>query len=131
MKTLLTIITALIISVSTFAQAPVNFKKGMVKVSVIYPNGEGKTFNMEYYTTKHLPMVAGLLGDALKGATVEKGLSGGAPNSPAPFLAMGNMYFDTLEDFQKSFGPNAEKIMADLINFTNSEPIIQISEVVL
>ncbi|MFC2127662.1 hypothetical protein ACFLRU_04700 [Bacteroidota bacterium] len=47
-------------------------KQGMTKVSVLYPNGEGKTFDMVYYCEKHLPLVAGLLGDALKGATVDK-----------------------------------------------------------
>ena len=49
-------------------------KKGMTKVSVLYPNGENKTFDMDYYCNTHLPMVSGLLGDFLKGATVEKGL---------------------------------------------------------
>jgi hypothetical protein len=36
-----------------------------------------------------------------------------------------------MESFEKSFGPNAEKIMADIPNFTNSEPTIQISEVMI
>ena len=131
MKTILSIIVISLLSVGVFAQEPVNFKKGMIKVSVIYPNGEGKTFDMEYYTTKHLPFVGGLLGDALKGATVEKGLGGGEPNSPAPYLAMGNMYFNSVEEFQNAFAPNTDTIMGDLPNFTNIEPIIQISEVVL
>ncbi len=34
-------------------------EKGLIKVSVMYPYAEGKTFNMEYYQTKHMPMVAG------------------------------------------------------------------------
>ena len=55
-------------------------KKGMIKVSVLYPNGEGKSFDMDYYCNTHVPMVGGLLGDAVKGATVEKGLGGGAPD---------------------------------------------------
>jgi uncharacterized protein (TIGR02118 family) len=104
-------------------------KKGMIKVSVLYPNGDGKTFDMDYYCDKHVPMVAGLLGDSVKGATVEKGLGGGAPDAPAPYLAMGNLYFDTIQAFENSFGPNADKIMADLPNFTNIEPVIQVSEV--
>ena len=29
----------------------------MIKVSVIYPAGEGKTFDMEYYRTKHMDIV--------------------------------------------------------------------------
>ena len=76
-------------------------------------------------------MVAGLLGDSVKGATVEKGLGGDAPGSPATYVAMGNLYFDSMDSFQKSFGPNAEKIMADLPNYTDIEPVIQISEVML
>ena len=85
-------------------------KKGMTKVSVMYPNGEGKTFNMDYYCNTHLPMVGELLGNALKGATVEKGLGGAVSGTTAPFAGMGNMYFDSVEDFGKAFGPNSEKL---------------------
>ena len=41
-------------------------KKGMIKVAIMYPNGAGKTFDMDYYSNKHMPMVANLLGDGLK-----------------------------------------------------------------
>ena len=44
---------------------------------------------------------------------------------------MGNLYFDSMDTFEKSFGPNTEAIMADLPNFTNIEPTIQISEVMI
>lgn len=106
-------------------------EKGMIKVSVMYANGEGKTFDLDYYTSKHIPLVASLLGDAVKGATVEKGLGGAEPGSIATYAAMGNLYFSTMEEFGASFGPNAAEIMADLPNFTNIEPVIQISEVVI
>lgn len=106
-------------------------KKGMIKLSVMYPNGEGKTFDMDYYCNKHIPMVAGLLGDAVKGATVESGIGSAAPGSIAPYAAMGNMYFESIESFQNSFGPNAEAIMADAPNYTNAEPTVQISEVII
>lgn len=102
---------------------------GTIKVSVLYPNGEGKTFDMDYYCNKHIPMAAGLLGDAVLSATVEHGLGGAEPDSPAPFLAMGNLYFASLESFQNSFGPHAAQIMGDVPNYTNIEPVIQISEV--
>ena len=104
-------------------------KKGMTKVSVLYPSGENKTFDMDYYCNTHLPMVNKLLGSSLKGATVEKGLGGAEPGSTAPYAGMGNMYFDSVADFEQAFGPNAEKIMGDLPNFTNIEPILQVSEV--
>lgn len=103
----------------------------MIKVSVLYPNQEGKTFDMDYYCNKHIPMVAELLGNAVKGASVEEGLGGGAPGDPATYIAMGNLYFDSMDSFQNSFGPNAEQIMGDLPNYTNIEPIIQISKVMI
>jgi uncharacterized protein (TIGR02118 family) len=106
-------------------------KKGNIKVSVLYPSGNGKTFDMDYYCNAHVPIVAGLLGDSVIGASVEKGLGGGAPGSTPPFVAMGNLYFENMESFQNSFGPNAEAIMADLPNFTNIEPLVQISEVMI
>jgi uncharacterized protein (TIGR02118 family) len=105
--------------------------KGMIKVSVLYPNAEGKNFDMDYYCNSHLPMVSELLGDALKGATVEKGLGGATPGSSAAYAAMGNMYYNSIEEFQTAFGPNAKEIMGDLPNFTNIEPVIQISEVLI
>ena len=106
-------------------------KKGMIKVSLLYPNGEGKNFDIDYYCNKHAQMVLGLLGDAVKGATIEAGVSGPAPGSAAPFAAMGNMYFESLDSFNNSFGPNAEKILGDIPNYTNIEPVIQISEVLI
>ena len=44
---------------------------------------------------------------------------------------MGNMYFGSMELFEKSFGPNAATIMADAPNYTNAEPTVLVSEVVI
>jgi len=106
-------------------------KKGSIKVSVVYPNSEGEKFDMNYYCNKRVPMVGALLGEALKGATVEMGIGGGAPGSSAPYAGMGNMYFNSVEEFENAFGPNADKIMGDLPNFTDIEPVIQVSEVMI
>jgi uncharacterized protein (TIGR02118 family) len=46
-------------------------------------------------------------------------------------LAIGQLQFDSVEAFQASFGPHAPEIMADIPNYTNTLPIIQISEVKL
>jgi uncharacterized protein (TIGR02118 family) len=75
-------------------------KNGMIKVSVFYPNGEGKTFNMDYYCNQHVALLGSLLGDAVKGATVEKGLGGGSPGAPATYAAMGNLYFESMDHFK-------------------------------
>jgi uncharacterized protein (TIGR02118 family) len=103
----------------------------MVKVSVMYPNREGTNFDMAYYLNRHIPMVQQLLGSALKGVSVEQGVSGEEPGSSAPYVAMGHLLFDSVEAFQTSFGPHAQAIMADIPNYTNSEPTVQIGEVKL
>ncbi len=48
----------------------------MIKVTILYPNDEGKTFNMQYYSNKHMPMVASLLGDSLKFLEIDKRIAG-------------------------------------------------------
>ena len=101
----------------------------MIKVSVLYPNSPESTFDLDYYVNSHIPMVQGKLGAACKGVAVEAGLAGGAPGAPAAFSAMGHLYFDTVEAFQDSFAPHADAILADIPNYTNSEPVIQVSEV--
>ena len=106
-------------------------KKGTIKVSILYPFGNNKKFDMDYYLNKHVPMVTGLLGDAIIGATIEKGLGGDVPDAPPTYVSMGNIYFETMDSFQNSFGPHAETIMSDIPNYTNIEPIIQVSEVLV
>jgi len=104
-------------------------KKGMVKVTILYPNGDGKTFDMNYYSNKHMPMVSSLLGDSLKLSKIDKGIAGRTPDEPIPYLAIGYLYFDKLSAYQNSFGPNAEKIVGDIPNYTNIQPVVQISEI--
>jgi len=103
----------------------------MIKVSVLYPNNSGESFDIDYYCNTHVPMVGKLLGDALKGGAIDSGIAGGAEGEAAPYAAMGHLLFESVEDFQSAFGPNAEQIMADLPNFTTIQPQIQISEVKL
>jgi uncharacterized protein (TIGR02118 family) len=104
-------------------------RKGMIKVSVMYPNVAGSTFDMDDYCNRHIPMAESLLRPALKELAVDKGVAGGAPGLPVPYLAIGHLYFESIADFQQAFGPHAEKIMADIVHYTNTQPVIQISEV--
>ena len=101
----------------------------MIKVSVFYPDREGSKFDMDYYCHIHIPMVREKLGAACKGAAVEQGIGGATPGSRPGFIAMGHLYFNSIEAFQKAFGPHADTIMADIPNYTDVQPTIQISEV--
>jgi uncharacterized protein (TIGR02118 family) len=101
----------------------------LVKVSVLYPNTPGCKFDMTYYLNRHMPMVQQKLGPACTRMAVEEGLAGGAPGAPATYVAMGHLYFDSTESFQAAFAPHAPAIMADIPNYTDIQPVIQISEV--
>jgi uncharacterized protein (TIGR02118 family) len=101
----------------------------MIKVSVLYPNNEGSKFDMRYYCESHIPMVQQRLGAACKGVAVEQGISGATPGSRAAYAAMGHLYFDSVETFQTAFAPHAASIMADIPNYTDIQPTMQISEV--
>ena len=105
-------------------------EKGLVKIAIMYAFAEGKTFNMEYYETRHMPMVAALLGSNLVKYTIEKGLASGTPNQPLPYLAIGTFYVKNLNDYQAAITPNRDAIRADFANYTNATPVILISEVV-
>lgn len=105
-------------------------EKGLIKISVMYPFAEGKTFNMEYYETKHMPMVAGYLGTNLVKYTIEKGLASGLPNQVLPYTAIGTFYVKSLSEYQAAIAPNRDAIRADFANYTNVNPVILVSEVV-
>lgn len=103
----------------------------MIKVSVLYPNRPGSRFDMDYYLSKHIPLVKQKLGSALKGVAIEQGLSGGQPGTPATYATMAHLSFDSIESFLGAFGPVAAQIQSDVANYTNVEPVIQVSAVKL
>ena len=103
---------------------------GMFRVAILYPNGEDKTFDMEYYEKKHMPMVAGFLGSNLVKYNIEKGLESGIPNQPLPYMAIGTFYVKSLDDYKEAIAPNRDAIRADFVNYTNIAPVILVSEVV-
>lgn len=103
----------------------------MIKVSVMYPNSPDARFDEVYYRDQHMPMVKKLMGDTCKYYTVDRALPDGSPDANAPYIAMGHLFCDSLEAFQAGFGPHTKEIMADIPNYTNQKPVIQISEVLV
>jgi len=103
----------------------------MIKVSVFYPNTLGAKFDFDYYTRSHLPMVRDKLGSACMGVAADKGLAGGAPDAPAPYVAIAHLFFDSVEAFNTAFAPVASDILGDIPNYTDLSPQLQISEVLI
>ena len=101
----------------------------MIRVSVLYPNGDGNTFDHEYFLDTHMPLVADRCGEALRQWQVDKGVAGGEADAPPAYLAMAHLTFDSVDAYNGSFGPHADEILGDIPHYTNATPVIQVSEV--
>lgn len=103
----------------------------MIKVSIYYPNEEGKKFDIDYYTNKHMALLHEKLDSlGLIRSEVEKGVSDADPSAPPRFVAAGTLYFDTVEHVHEGFKTHGREIMGDIANFTDIQPQFLISEVV-
>jgi uncharacterized protein (TIGR02118 family) len=103
----------------------------MIKVLVLYPNTPDGRFDLEYYQTRHVPMVIDRCAGAIVRGEIERGVSGFEPGSPAQFCIGAHLIFESAESMQQSFGRHLPEFIADLPNFTNIQPTVQISEVLV
>ena len=95
----------------------------MIRVFVLYAKG-GK-FDFDYYVSKHMQLVHRLLDPfGLIRTEVDKGAG------DAPFMAMGHLIFNTMEDMQKALQAHDPELAADVVNFTDAKPQFQVSEII-
>jgi uncharacterized protein (TIGR02118 family) len=98
----------------------------MQRVTVLYPNGTDIKFDFDYYLAKHVPWVAGLVGQKIE---VRRGIST-PTGSPAAFVCIATIHIQSVAEWQAVLAQHGAQIMADIPNYTNSEPLLQIDEVV-
>jgi len=53
------------------------------------------------------------------------------PGTDAAYIAMCHFLFNSAEDFMAAFTPHAAVLQSDMPNYTDIEPIIQVSEVLI
>ncbi len=94
----------------------------MIKLSVTYPSGEGTTFDHDYYASTHVPLCNSTFSPTK--TEIDKGIDG-------PSVAGVHFYFESMEKMQAAFAnPKMADVMADVANYTNIAPVMQVSEVV-
>lgn len=93
----------------------------MIKVSFSYPYRRDGRFDTNYYCTRHMPLAARLLGDALRNYSVEICLYEGRPEPPPQNVAIGHLLFDSREAFEAAMQPHAKTLSDDVHNFTDGE----------
>lgn len=94
----------------------------MIRVSVMYPTGDGATFDVEYYKTTHMDIVKRVLPGVVR-TEVDQAING-------PYLCVGHIYFESADDLNAAMsGPDAGEATADIPNFTNTQPVMQVGEI--
>jgi len=88
----------------------------------MYPKTEDSTFDMDYYTSTHMPMLADALGDACTGW-------GASTVSSGPWAAIGWATVTDMDSFNGAMKEHGGKIMGDVPNYTNVAPEMVIGEV--
>ena len=100
----------------------------MIKLSIFYPNTEGKKFDKDYYLNTHMPLTIELQSSAIKSVQVDFGISG-LPGTKPTYIAICHFIYDSFEAFEAAFMPHSKVLTEDIAKYTDIEPIIQFSEV--
>jgi uncharacterized protein (TIGR02118 family) len=94
----------------------------MIRMSVLYPTTGGDVFDHDYYRERHVPLALRKWG--LERAEIDKGVDG-------PYVAAVHFRFDSLEAMTAALsGEGSAQVTADVANYTNITPVVQISEIV-
>jgi uncharacterized protein (TIGR02118 family) len=103
----------------------------MIRVAVLYPNKPGATFDYTYYAKKHMKLVQEKLRKmGLVKIEIDKGVNG-ISGAPSPYITVGYLVFKSMADLQKASVPIAGELHDDIPNFTNVEPQVQVSEIIM
>ena len=76
-------------------------------------------------------MMKQLLGAACLYYTVDKGIAGGAPGTDPVYVAKCDFVCTSVEAFQAARASHVKEIRGDLANYTDIQPVLQISEMVV
>ena len=94
----------------------------MIRLSVLYPQTEGATFDHDYYRDRHVPLCVETWG--LDGAQIDKGIDG-------PYVAAVHFTFASLDAMHAAMAKEGTgAILADVANYTTIQPVMQTSEIV-
>lgn len=99
----------------------------MIKVSTVFPNKPGCSFDVDYWRNVHVPLAIKCLMPLAKSVRVDIGLSAAAPDQP-PFRDLTAFTCGSVKNFRDAFMPHAGALRLDISNYTDIEPIIQISQ---
>ncbi len=99
-------------------------------ITVMYPNTPGVTFDFSYYLEHHATLIDRLYGKSIAKLELRRGNS--TPDgSPPPYVAIINIWIADQEAFDLAGAKHGATLIADVPNFTNTMPTIQIDDIVV
>ena len=94
----------------------------MIRMSVLYPATEGYFFDHDYYRDHHVPLALPNMGT--RAGRDRQGVDG-------PYVAAVHFRFESLEAMAAAVSDDGSTLVtADVANYTNITPVVQISEIV-
>ena len=95
----------------------------MISVHILYPRtDENSTFDMDYYVSTHMPMLADALGDACVGW-------GATAVADGDLIAIGWAVAENQDAVNSALAEHGAAIAADVANYTNVAPQLVMGEV--
>ena len=99
-------------------------------ITVLYPNVEDATFDLDYYLTKHMPLVEERFAPhGIKGWRVARFI-GTPQGSKSLYSIVATLEFDHPDQFKAAIAAEGGVVLGDLSNFSSKQPVIMIGAVV-
>lgn len=87
----------------------------MLVVTILYPKSDDSTFDIDYYTSTHMPLFAEVLGDACQGW-------GAVSIDDDNYHALGWASVESKDAFDAAMASGGAKVMGDIPNYTSVRP---------
>jgi len=97
--------------------------KGVNCLTIVYPAGEGLTFNADYYRDHHLKTIMRLYGSTIERFELRKGDAGMAPDSKPDYIGSVNIYINDQAAFDAAGKEHGPTLVKDVPNFSSVNPI--------
>jgi uncharacterized protein (TIGR02118 family) len=93
----------------------------MIRLSVLYPDADGATFDHDYYRDHHVPLAVKTWNPV--STEIDKGIDG-------PYVAAVHFHFESLEKMSTAMASDGSAaVRADVPNYTTITPVRQVSEI--
>lgn len=99
-------------------------------ITVLYENVDDETFNLDYYMTKHMPLVDEKFKPfGFKGWRVLKAV--GTPSGDKPtYTIIASLDFDNVDQFNAAVAAESGPVFGDVPNFSKKSPVVMVGELI-